>query len=105
MARRDENRHERMSRLLAELEASGLSVVRFARERGLSPWTLYEWRRRLRRKEALREREAFVELKLIREPSPATTMSIELPSGLRVHVPRGFEEADLRRLVGVLSSC
>lgn len=107
MARRDESegRQERMSLLVAELEASGQSVVRFARERGLSPWTLYEWRRRLRRQNAPSERKPFIEVKLIDEPSAVTTMSIELPSGLRVHVPRGFEAEELRRLVGVLSSC
>ena len=34
-------------RLLAEQEASGLNLVEFARARGLSPWTLYGWRRKL----------------------------------------------------------
>lgn len=94
-----------MRHVVAELESSGLSVVSFARERGLSPWTLYEWRRRLRRQDAPSERKPFIEVKLIEKPSPATTMAIELPSGLRVHVPCGFEEEELRRLVGVLSSC
>lgn len=90
---------------VTELKANGQSVVSFARERGLSPWTLYEWRRRLRGEVAASERKPFVELKLGRVSSTASTMSIELPSGLRVHVPHGFEEAELRRLVGVLSSC
>src|SRR5262249_60142097 len=36
-------------RLLAEQESSGLNLRAFARKHGLSPWTLYGWRRKLGR--------------------------------------------------------
>jgi hypothetical protein len=35
--------------LLKEQESSGRSLRAFARERGLSPWTLYGWRGKLGR--------------------------------------------------------
>jgi hypothetical protein len=32
-------------------------------------------------------------------------MTVELATGVRVHVPHGFEEEELRRLLEVLGSC
>ena len=106
MARRGEVLHERARRLLAELESSGLSVAQFARERGLSAWTLYGWKRRSRAgsREARAERPRFVEVKL-GTAAEAPALMVETPRGLRVRVPRGFDEVELRRLIGALSSC
>jgi transposase-like protein len=105
MARASEVRQAEMQRLLSEQQASGLSVRRFARERGISAWTLYEWRRRFRRQEANAKRATFVQLEFKRAAICAPTISVELSSGMRVHVPSGFEERELRRLLGVLASC
>lgn len=52
MAKREMGGREgAMRQLLAEQEASGLNVADFAREREMSRWTLYEWRRRLRERD------------------------------------------------------
>ncbi len=106
MPRRDEGREEQVRQLVAEHEASGLSVMRFARGRGITPWRLYDFKRRARvgttRPAATG---GFVRVKLI-EPRPAaSTMAVEIQSGLRVHVACGFDANELRRLIGVLSSC
>ena len=75
-------------RLLTEQESSGRSLRAFARERGLSPWTLYGWRaklgrsRRRARTEAAQEEPGFVAVhRRIR-------FGEKLREGLRVGVPR-----------------
>lgn len=101
------SRRREMEALLAEQEKSGLSVARFARERGISAWSLYEWRRRLRKEggRGARRSQRFVQVRVVGEPAGPSTIAVELPAGARVHVPRGFDEDELRRLLGVLESC
>ena len=41
MAKKNEARRAKMRGLIAEQETSGLSASRFARERGMSVWTLH----------------------------------------------------------------
>jgi len=94
-----------MQELLAEQEASGLSVARFARGRGVSAWTLYEWRRRLRREREPQASEGFVQVHVARTQGRTATIAVELPTDVRVHVPPGFEEDELRRLLVVLGTC
>lgn len=97
---------ERRRQVLAEQRASGLSVAAFARERGLSAWTLYEWRRRLgaAQSEPVAKPE-LVQVMVTPSASRASTIAVELGAGLRVHVPSGFDAAELRRLLEVLASC
>lgn len=101
-ARSDERRRQ----VLAEQRASGLSVAAFARERGLSAWTIYEWRRRLREQSADRRDELdLVQVTVAPPVTRSSTIAVELEAGLRVHVPAGFDAAELRRLLEVLASC
>ena len=67
-------------RLLGELEASGSSVAAFARERGLSAWTIYAWRKQVR--EDAGRQSPFVELQVASEPQTASTIELELPAGI-----------------------
>jgi transposase-like protein len=67
--------HEAKRELLAELSASGLSLARFARERGLHPETLYRWRRAQRRNEV---RERFVEVQYPSECPPSRWVGREV---------------------------
>ena len=63
MADRDGSRRdEDVQRLLAEQEASGLSVAAFARERGVPTWTLYDGRRRLRKRKGRAKGADFVQV-------------------------------------------
>ena len=94
--------HEEKRQLLVELSASGLSLARFARERGLHPETLYRWRRAQRRSEA---RERFVEVQVKCGAVKAAPLIVEVAGRFRVEVPAGFEEAHLHRVLTALSSC
>ena len=96
--------------LLRELEESGLSVARFAREHGVKSWRLYEARRKARGKERRRrsarcEKSAFARVELSRVVTSADPLELVLSSGHRIRVPNGFDETALRRLMGVLVSC
>lgn len=94
-------------RLLRDLESSGQTVAAFARDLGISAWTIYSWRRQERERRAPREEElpSFVQLKVASSEVPAQPLEVELEDGKRVRVPVGFDEEALRRLLGVLASC
>ena len=66
-----------------------------------------EWRRRLQAKgrAARAITPKFVPLHVKPERASAVAFQVELDSGARIHVPGGFDESELRRLVEVLSSC
>jgi hypothetical protein len=97
--------------LLNELAGSGQSTASFARAHGLPPWKLYQaLRQQLRRSErSSRARGASgAELVPVRVAPPlAKAAPIELVTagGLRLCVPPDFDEAHLRRLLGVLGGC
>ena len=109
MAKHGRDRAEEKRRqVLAELRASGLSVAAFARERGLSAWTIYDWRRRLREQSGGARNELDLVKVTVAAPAPApqaSTIAVELEAGHRVYVPAGFDAAELRRLLEVLASC
>lgn len=106
MAKRsDKRRDEGIKELLAEQQASGLSVAAFARERGLPRWKLYEGRQRLRKRKSRAKDADFIQVH-VRPVEPASSpIEVELKAGMRVQVPPGFDEDELRRLLGVLASC
>ena len=80
--------------LIAEQERSGLSVWRFAEERGFVAERLYRWRRKLRREGASVE---FVEVAARVRQTP---IEIALRGGHRILV-RGPIDADTLRTVVV----
>lgn len=97
--------------LLKEQEASGRSLRSFARERGLSPWTLYGWRgklgrsRRRRPTEAGAEEAGFVAVDVVGERRPASEIEVLLSDGVRVRVPRDVATERLVELVRALRTC
>ena len=100
-------RREEMRRLIAEQESSGQSAARFAREQGMSPWSFYKWKRRLRADERPVQG-AFVEVKVTGGQATqacGSPIGIELGNGVRLEVAEGFEPEHLRRLIAVLRSC
>lgn len=102
MAKRDVGS---IRKLLVEQRASGLSVAAFARERGVSPRTIYEGRRRLLKRKAHVEDIDLVQVH-VRPVLPASSLiEVDLKSGVRVRVPAGFDAGELRRLLAVLASC
>lgn len=100
------------SEVLAEQASSGLSVAEYAEEIGVDASTLYQWRRRLAPGAGDRQvRSPFGLVEVAVEPdrSGAETvlecLVVRLEGGRRIEVPRGFDAAELGRLVRVVESC
>jgi hypothetical protein len=86
---------------LAEQERSGLSVKQFCKERGLTEYSFYAWRKRLRGQGPVRF--ALVERGAV-WPERATEASLELvlATGERLRIGAGVDAATLRTVVEVL---
>jgi transposase-like protein len=104
-------RSDHYAALLSEQERSGQSVRAFALARGLSPLTLYGWRRKLGR---TRRRGGAVNGGLVavdvveHQPVLAETsrgFEVLLANGSRVRVPLDFEAGRLAELLTVLRTC
>ncbi len=100
-------------RILDRWDRSGLSAAAFAPSVGVSPWTLYAWRRRERELAASPASActaivpAFVELAIddrdATSPArPSAAIEIALPRGLALRVSPGFDAETLRRVVDAL---
>lgn len=98
-------------RLLAEQEASGRSLRAFAMERGLSPWTLYGWRGKLRQrcpgsaKSGAREEAGFVAVDVVGPSQGGRDFEVILADGCCVRVPCDMAIERLAELVAALRSC
>jgi transposase-like protein len=75
--KREENR-ARWQRLVEHYEASGLTQVAFAKQRGLNAKTLQRWRKRLRSEGAL---PAVIEVVVEDVPAPPPARNLELLVG------------------------
>lgn len=96
--------------ILREQEASGKTLRAFARDRGLSPWTLYSWRGKLgrsrqRRRGRQEEEASFVAVDVVGEAQPAIEIEVQLSDGVRVRAPRDVTTERLVELVRALRSC
>jgi transposase-like protein len=98
--------------LLIEQESSGQSLRSFARERGLSAWTLYGWRQRLGRTRARRPRASvsrmpgLVAVDVVGEAMPPQReIEVVLADGVRVRVPYSTSLERLVAMVQALRSC
>ena len=95
---------------LRRQEASGLSVCAYCKSHGLSSWSLYEWRRRLR-VAAERGGAKFAEVGLagscVARGVDAVGSGVEVivRDAVRVSVAAGFDEATLVRVVRALAQC
>ena len=111
MSKRTREREREIRGVLAELERSGESVQEFARRRGMSAWTIYEWRRRHRRGRVATKRaiavndQGFVAVSVKRPELRAGGFEVTVSGSTVVRVPTGFDDAELLRLVRVLRSC
>jgi hypothetical protein len=96
-------------RLLQEQEASGSSLRAFALERGLSPWTLYGWRSRLKRSVTAgsppADDERFVAVDVIAGAESASGIEVVLSDGVVVRLPREVGLERLVEFVRALRSC
>lgn len=95
--------------LLAEFESSGLKRTAFCRQRGLAVGTLDKYRQRVHGGRQSKGR-AFVPVEVVssmaRDVSSVAgrdgALVVELRSGRRIEVRRGFDTGTLERLLTVL---
>ena len=86
---------------IAEQERSGLSVRRFCKEQGLTEYSFYAWRKRLRKKEPVRF--ALVERGTARqEPAMEAGLELVLASGERLRISTGVDATTLRTVLEAL---
>ena len=98
--------------VLFEQESGGLSVADAAEEVGVTPATLYQWRRRLSAE--IRELGAdscesrgLIELSVVKRGSEAEAVNfiVRFAGGRSIEVPHDFNESMLKRLIAVLEEC
>jgi hypothetical protein len=107
-------RAEEMRAVFARHEESGLSLKAFGEREGISYTTLQYWRRKFSgRKDgkgALPAASvALAPVRIVSDPAPvaprAERFEVWFSNGVSLEVPSGFDELELRSLVGVLSAC
>ena len=116
-------RQKRMTRIVAEWDASGLDADAMARRSGVSKSTLWRWKGRLERacvrSAAPGRLAAFLPVKLVGSTETTTATPVErpagcliaspfelvLPDGRLVVIPADFSPTSLARLVAVLREC
>lgn len=107
---------EQMREVFARFEKSGLSLKAFGEREGITYTSLQYWRRRLRDDERgkttgqeTRDSVALAPVRVVPAPaveeSRSPSFEVWLSNGVSLEVRSGFEEEELRRLVGVLSAC
>jgi len=87
---------------IAEQERSGLSVKQFCQQRGLSAWSFYDWRKRLRNVEPVRF--ALVDRSAEHAIPAADTADLEIlfATGERLRIRSGVDTATLRVVLRAL---
>jgi len=98
--------------VLTEQESSGLSVASAADRVGVTPATLYQWRRRLPSQTGESASDpagshGLIELSVSRQalPTDAKKFVVHTGRGRSIEIPSNFGENDLRRLLSVLEEC
>ncbi len=97
---------------LEDQERSGLSVAEYASEIGVTPATLYNWRRRLCDASEGPEETPIrsggliqVDLEKRSAPVSAGPFVLRLDDHRSLEVPVGFDDDELERLLDVLDRC
>ena len=96
----DEKRREYWRRHIDGCRESGLSYAEYARGHDLKESAFSYWRRRL--SDSSGEKSGFVELKVSTRKTEG--VEIVLRNQIRISVGTDFDEAVLRKLIGVLES-
>ena len=84
---------------IAEQARSGVSIKQFCKERGLSAWSFYSWRKRLRETEPVR----FALVDHTGSPrGPEWNLELMLLSGERLRIGEGVDAVTLRMVLETL---
>ncbi len=97
------------SRIIAEQRRSGLTIAAFCRKHAVPASSLFAWRRRLA---GAGSAPAFVEATVTDDTAPAGPdrsahagpIVLELPTGPRLHIGRGFDPQALRQILAILQN-
>ncbi len=109
-------REEEMRAVFARFEESGQTLKAFGEREGISYTTLQYWRRKLAGKKGAKKPSpkagkptTLAPVRVVPDSRPPDVrpepFAVWLSNGMSLEVPSGFDELDLRRLVGVLSEC
>jgi transposase-like protein len=93
-------KEDRWRERLAEQARSGLTVKQFCREQGLTEWSFYTWRKRLREDGPVRF--ALVERRTTAGSAMAASLELVLGNGERLRISAGVDRTTLRTVVEVL---
>jgi len=85
---------------IAKQERTGVSVKQFCKQQGLTEYSFYAWRKRLRRQVPVRF--ALVERGMLPGPSTETSLELVLTSGERLRIAAGVDAATLRTVLEAL---
>jgi hypothetical protein len=85
-------------KLIAEQEASGMTIHAFCKQRGLGHHSFYHWRKRLQKNEPVQ----FALLKTV--GSSGAPLEVFLPGGERLCIPNGVDTTTLRGVLDALRS-
>jgi hypothetical protein len=86
---------------IAEQERSGLSVKQFCKEQGLTEYSFYAWRKRLRGPGPVRF--ALVDRGTVRqEPTKEGSLELVLATGERLRIGAGVDATTLRTVLDAL---
>ena len=86
--------------LVAEHGRSSLTVKQFCQERGITQWSFYAWRKRLREEGTVRF--ALVERGGVQRESAAAGLELILTTGERLRIGVGVDGATLRTVLEAL---
>ena len=103
--RRTRRRPEQIQQLLSAYEASGLTQTQFAQQSGIGYSTLSNWLRRRRRHAENVPAAAWWPVEVKREPHRGGAYQVHWATGVNVQIPCGFDPAEVRTLLELLSVC
>lgn len=85
---------------IAAQQRSGISVKQFCKDQGLTEYSFYAWRKRLRKKEPVHF--ALVDRGAAREEATDAALELVLATGERLRIGAGVDASTLRTVLEAL---
>ena len=82
-----------------EWESSGLKRAEYCRQNNFPVSTFDYWRHRIRKESEKANGNSLVKLPVVIQQAQSCSLSIEYPSGHKIHIPGNYNSTMLRRLV------